>query len=151
LIARFGLPRLVVTGLLSIAAAYALFLPIGLDSSYAGGMLPTFLLAGLGFGLAFGPLNVAATSGVAPEEQGLAGGLLNTSFQLGAALVLAVVTAVAGANTAAGGSPQAILDGFHAALYVAVAAAVLGIVAAVQRRPAELVPVVALDEVLDEA
>ena len=57
-------------------------------------MLPTFLLAGIGFALAFGPLNVAGTSGVAPEEQGLAGGLLNTSFQFGGALVLAVVTAV---------------------------------------------------------
>ena len=78
----------------SIVAAYALFLPIGLDSSYALAMLPTFLLGGLGFALAFGPLNIAATNGIAPEEQGLAGGLLNTSFQFGGALVLAVVTAV---------------------------------------------------------
>jgi hypothetical protein len=43
----------------------------------------------VGFALAFGPLNIAATSGVMPEEQGLAGGLLNTSFQFGGALVLA--------------------------------------------------------------
>jgi predicted MFS family arabinose efflux permease len=87
MIGRFGTARLTVAGLVSIAVAYLLFLPIGLDSSYAV-MLPTFLLAGLGFGLAFGPINVAATTGVAPEEQGLAGGLVNTSFQLGAALVL---------------------------------------------------------------
>ena len=78
-------------GLVSTAVGYALFLPIGLDSSYALAMLPTFLLAGLGFALAFGPLNIAATNGIAPEEQGLAGGLLNTSFQFGGALVLAVV------------------------------------------------------------
>jgi hypothetical protein len=44
--------------------------------------------------LAYGPLNIEATNGIAPEEQGLAGGLLNTSFQFGGALVLAVVTAV---------------------------------------------------------
>ena len=68
-------------------------------------MLPTFLLTGLGFALAFGPLNIAATNGVAPGEQGLAGGLLNTSFQFGGALALAVVTAVLNANTV-GGTPQ---------------------------------------------
>jgi hypothetical protein len=72
-------------------------------------MLPTFVLAGLGFGLACGPLNVAATNGIAPEEQGLAGGLVNTSFQFGVALVLAVVTAVNSANT--GGSPAGLLNG----------------------------------------
>ena len=94
LIERFGATRLIALGLASPAAGYALFLPIGLDSPYALAMLPTFLFTGLGFGLAYGPLNVAATNGVAPEEQGLAGGLVNTSFQFGGALVLAVVTAV---------------------------------------------------------
>jgi MFS family permease len=135
LIMRFGVTRLIVAGMLAIGAGYALFLPIGLHSSYALGMLPTFLLAGLGFALAFGPLNVAATTGVAPHEQGLAGGLLNTSFQFGGALVLAVVTAVNNANVGIGGSPQALLDGFHAALVVSVGAAVLGIVAMVRRSP----------------
>jgi len=62
-------------------------------------------------------------------EQGLAGGLLNTSFQFGGALVLAVVTAVNNANVGSGGSPQALLDGFHAALIVSVIAAVLGVAA----------------------
>ena len=58
-------------------------------------MLPTLILLGLAFSLAYGPLTIAATDGVAEEEQGLAGGLLNVSFQFGAALGLAVVTAVA--------------------------------------------------------
>ena len=62
-------------------------------------MLPTMLLAGLGFALAYGPLNIAATNGIAPQEQGLAGGLVNTSFQFGGALALAVVTAVNAAYT----------------------------------------------------
>ena len=150
LIMRFGVTRLIVTGMVAITAGYALFLPIGLDSSYAFAMLPTFLLAGVGFALAFGPLNVAATSGIAPEEQGLAGGLLNTSFQFGGALVLAVVTAVNNANVGRGEGPAAILDGFHAALYVSVGAALLGIVAMVQRAPkVEAVP--ALEEVFEEA
>ena len=126
LIMRFGLTRLIVAGLLSTLAAYALFLPIGLDSGYATAMLPTFILGGLGFGLAYGPLNVAATNGIAPEEQGLAGGLVNTSFQFGGALVLAVVTAVYNAKAGTSGSPQSVIDGFHAAILVSVIAAALG-------------------------
>ena len=146
LIMRFGVTRLIVAGMVSITAGYLLFLPIGLDSTYLFGMLPTFLLAGVGFALAFGPLNVAATSGIAPEEQGLAGGLLNTSFQFGGALVLAIVTAVINANSGISGSPQAILDGFHSALYVSVGVAVLGILAMTRRAPAaEAAP--ELDEV----
>jgi MFS family permease len=137
LIFRFGLTRLIVGGLLSTAAAYALFLPIGLHSSYLPSVLPTMLLAGLGFALAFGPLNVAATTGVAPAEQGLAGGLLNTSFQFGGALVLAIVTAVNNANTG-GQTPRGLLDGFHPALLVSVVAALAGatiVGTRVRRRP----------------
>jgi hypothetical protein len=143
LIMRFGLTKLILAGTASTVGAYALFLPIGLDSGYVAAMLPTFLLAGVGFALAFGPLNVAATSGVAPQEQGLAGGLLNTSFQFGGALTLAVVTAVFNANRGVGGSPQALLDGFHAALYVSVIAAILGVAAVasgIRRRAAVTAP-----------
>src|SRR5206468_2296305 len=98
---------------------------------------------------AFGPLNVAATNGVAPEEQGLAGGLLNTSFQFGGALVLAIVTAVNNANVGGDGSPQAVLDGFHAALFVSVGAAVLGLTAMIRGRSEQAAPVV--EEALEEA
>jgi MFS family permease len=126
LVARFGVTPVILAGMVSAGAAFALFLPIGLDSSYATAMFPTFFLGGIAFALAYGPLNIAATNGIAPEEQGLAGGLVNTSFQFGGALVLAVVTAVNGANTGADGSPRALLDGFHAALVVPVIAAALG-------------------------
>ena len=128
-VARFGVKRLIVGGLTLIAVGYALFLPIGLDSAYVTAMLPTFILAGLGFGLAFGPVNIAAVTGVAAHEQGLAGGLINTSFQFGGALVLAVVTAVNNANTGAGGSGQALLDGFHPAIAVSLVAALCGVLA----------------------
>jgi MFS family permease len=134
-IARFGPTRLIVAGLLSASAAFALFIPIGLTSTYVPSVLPTMLLAGLGFALAFAPLNVAGTSGVAPAEQGLAGGLLNTSFQFGGALVLAIVTAVINANTD-GSTPQGLLDGFHPALVVSVAAALAGAAAVGLRLPA---------------
>jgi len=133
LIGRFGVTRLIAAGLAAVAAAYALFLPIGLDTGYLLGMLPTFLLAGVGFALSFGPLNVAGTNGVASHEQGLAGGLLNTSFQFGGALVLAIVTAVINAYSGSSGTPQATLDGFHAAIFVSVGAALLGLLATAQR------------------
>src|SRR5581483_1109329 len=151
LVGRFGVTRLIVAGMASIVAGYALFLPIGLHSSYAGGVLPTMLLAGLGFALAFGPLNVMATNCIAPSEQGLAGGLLNTSFQLGGALVLAVVTALDNAAAGAARTPQAMLDGFHAALVVSLAAGVVGLLAIgsrIPRRAAEQAPA---EDALDEA
>jgi MFS family permease len=151
LIMRFGVTRLIVAGMTLITAGYVLFLPIGLDSSYAFAMLPTFVLAGLGFALAFGPLNVAATNGVASGEQGLAGGLLNTSFQFGGALVLAVVTAVLNANVGSDGSPQALLDGFHAALIVSVGAGLLGVIAMTQRPVRQVQAQPELEEAFEEA
>ena len=94
---------------------------------YVTAILPTMIFAGFGFALAYGPLNIAATNGVAANEQGLASGLVSTSFQFGGALVLAVVTAVNNANTVADGSAQGLLDGFQAAVVVSVIAATLGV------------------------
>jgi EmrB/QacA subfamily drug resistance transporter len=139
LVMRFGIRRLITFGLASTAVAYSLFLPIGLDSSYAA-MLPTFVFAGLGFALAYGPLNIAATNGVAAEEQGLASGLVSTSFQFGGALVLAVATAVNSANVGADGTPSALLDGFQAAIGVSVIAAAIGVVVTAVRFRAALEP-----------
>jgi sugar phosphate permease len=140
LVMRFGIRRLITVGLASTGIGYALFLPIGLDSSYAWAMLPTFIFAGLGFALAYGPLNIAATNGVAPEEQGLAGGLVNTSFQFGGALVLAVATAVNNASAGSGGSPEALMDGFHAAIVVSLVVAALGVAVTLLRRRSGGVP-----------
>ncbi|MDN3027594.1 MFS transporter [Streptomyces sp. S.PB5] len=94
LVSRFGAPKVILAGLGAAALAYALLLPIASDTGYVSGMLPAFLLVGLAFSLAYGPLNIIATSGVSPDEHGVAGGLVNTAFQLGPALVLAAVTAV---------------------------------------------------------
>ena len=140
LVDRFGVMRVIVVGLSAAVAGYALFLRIGLDSNYATMMLPTFVLTGTAFGLAYGSLNIAATNGIAAHEQGLAGGLVNTSFQFGGALVIAIVTAVDNANTGPG--PEALLDGFQAALVVPFVVAVVGLAAVasgVRRRPAPAV------------
>src|SRR5262249_58313654 len=79
LIMRVGAIRLAVAGLVSLGVGYALFLRIGLDSGYATVLLPTFVVAGLGFGLAFGPAPVAETTGVAPEVQASASRRVHTS------------------------------------------------------------------------
>jgi len=156
LVGRFGIRRLITAGLASAAVGYALFVPIGLDSGYAAAVLPTVLLGGLGFALAYGPLNIAATNGIAPEEQGLASGLVNTSFQFGGALVLAIATAVNNAANGAADSPQTLLNGFQAAVVVSVIASGLGVAvtalrfrtrqAAVAEPVAELEPVEAEPE-----
>jgi EmrB/QacA subfamily drug resistance transporter len=145
LVMRFGIRRLITAGLASTAVAYSLFLPIGLDSGYAAAILPTMIFGGLGFALAYGPLNIAATNGVRAEEQGLASGLVNTSFQFGGALVLAVVTAVNNAYTGADGSSQALLDGFQAAVVVSVIAAGVGAIVTAARLRSRLAPVPAAE------
>ncbi|MCJ0874136.1 MFS transporter [Streptomyces sp. AP-93] len=117
LVARYGNGRLIFGGLLLAALAYGLFLPLGADWSYLL-MLPSLILLGLAFALVYGPLTIVATEGIAEEEQGLAGGLLYTAFQFGAALGLAGVTGVA-----AGAAEP--LDGYRAALLVPFAAALV--------------------------
>ena len=144
---RFGTTRPIAVGMTSFVAGYLLFLGIDIDSAYATAILPTILLVGVGFMLAFGPLNMAATSGVENHEQGLASGLVNTSFQVGGAIGLAIVTAVINGATAASdapaGSTPALLDGYQAGLIVSVVVAVFGLAVTVsgpirERWPARL-------------
>jgi len=127
LVNRFGVHRVVVAGLVLAVAAYLLFLPVGADWTYAE-MVPSLGVLGVACALAYGPLTIAATDGVAEEEQGLASGILTMSFQFGAALGLAVVTAVMVAVTGSDASPAAQLEGFHAALVVPLVAAILGVI-----------------------
>ncbi|MFD7863602.1 MFS transporter [Streptomyces sp. NPDC059783] len=125
LVTRFGNARVILGGLLLAALAYGLFLPLGADWSYAT-MFPSLILLGLSFSLAYGPLTIVATEGIAEEEQGLAGGLLYTAFQFGAALGLSAVTAGTAASGAA--TPAAQLDGYRDGLLVPFAAAALAAV-----------------------
>jgi hypothetical protein len=86
-------------------------------------MLPTFVLIAVAFSLAYGALTIAATDGVADADKGVAGGLVSMSLQFGAAVGLAIATAVNVGATDEG----ALLDGYRAALLVPVVAAVLGV------------------------
>jgi MFS family permease len=129
IVERFGTPRIIAVGMVLFVAGYALFLRINADPSYVTVILPSMLLIGAGFALTFPSLNIQATAGVADHEQGLASGLLNTSFQVGGAVVLAVVTAVVTSQAGTGGSSAALLDGYHPGVGVVTAAAALGLIA----------------------
>ncbi len=118
---RFGTTRVVLGGMIVGVAAYASFLPLRADWAY-GVMLPTLILIGVAFAFVYGPLTIAATDGIAESEQGLASGLLNASVQFGAALILAVVTAVNVTATGDDPSAEALLDGYRTALLVPLAA-----------------------------
>ncbi len=101
------------------------------------------LLLGIGAGIAFNPVLMAAMGDVPPEESGLASGVVNTAFMMGGALGLAVLASVAASRTASlGGSSDisALLAGYHLAFLVgalfALAAASLGL--ALFRVPASM-------------
>jgi len=114
---RFGTIRVVLGGMVVGIGAYASFLPLHADWAYVA-MLPSLILIGVAFAFVYGPLTIAATDGIAESEQGLASGLLNASVQFGAALILAVVTAVNVTATGDNPSPAALLDGYRTALLV---------------------------------
>ncbi|MDG4828197.1 MFS transporter [Solwaraspora sp. WMMD1047] len=120
LVNRFGNGRVLFVGMVLGALAYALFLPVASDWTYAA-MLPSLLLIGLAFSLVYGPLTMAATEGVEDGEHGLAGGLLYTSIQFGTALGLSAVTAVAAIRAVDGSE----LDAIRAGLAVSAIAAAL--------------------------
>jgi hypothetical protein len=134
--------RLIALAFVAFVAAYALFLPIDETPSYLLAILPSILLLGLGFMLGFPSINIQGTAGIADHEQGLASGLVQSSFQVGGALVLAVVSAVVTSRAGAHPTASSLLDAMHVALPIVtgVAAVALIVVAtglARRRRPAE--------------
>lgn len=128
LMTRFGSRPLLVVGGLCLALGLAILARLPADGSYLTDILPGLVLVAVGNGLAYAPVLATATSGVPPSEQGLASGLVNTSQELGAALGLASLAAVAAVSGAA------ILGGYRWA-YLVSAAAVLVAVALASRLP----------------
>ncbi len=93
LVSRFGNARVIFGGVLLAVLAYALFLPIDMDRTYAA-IFPAMLLLGVAFALVYGPLTIVGTDRIDEQDQGLASGLLYTAFQFGFALGISAVTAV---------------------------------------------------------
>ena len=112
LLPRVG-PRPLVPSGMAIAALGLVYLTgIGVDSSYAGAVLPAVIVMGVGFGLIMAPSFATATHGVEPGDAGVASAMVNTSQQVGGSLGLALLsTLVADAvssYTAAAGTPVAL-------------------------------------------
>lgn len=140
-IGRFGPKAMIVTGLAILAAGMAWLSLIRPDGSFWVDVLPASLLAALGMSLAFIPSLGTAISSARPEEGGLASGIVNTSYQIGSALGLAAMTAVASAFGADRlGDLDALTDGFSAAFLgaagIALAGALLAAVTLRSRQPA---------------
>lgn len=125
---RFGTERMIALGLAAFVTGYALMLRIHDTLSYPAVFLPTILLIGVGFALCFPMFNIQGTAGVADHEQGIASGLVQTSFQVGGAIVLAIVTAIVSSGGA--GSPTHVVDTYRVALEVVTGVAGLGLVVA---------------------
>src|SRR5215211_3817258 len=124
---RFGFKAPIVGGMLLLAVGMALLSLVRADGNFAADVLPASLIAAAGMALAFIPSLGTAISSAKPEEGGLASGIVNTSYQVGSALGLAAMTAVATSQGADRiGALPALTDGYSAAFLGAAAVAVAG-------------------------
>ena len=135
LVMRYGFRAPLATGLGLAGVGLLLFARAPVDGTYVVDVLPSMILLGLGAGMAFNPVLLAAMSDVAPQESGLASGIINTSFMMGGALGLAVLASIAASRTsdlldAGESSVAALTGGYHLAFLVgalfAIGAAVIG-------------------------
>jgi EmrB/QacA subfamily drug resistance transporter len=137
LVLRFGIRPPLSIGLLSASLGLLLLARAPVDGNFATDVLPSMILLGIGAGVAFNPVLLAAMSDVEPTEAGLASGLVNTSFMMGGALGLAVLASLAASRTTsllADGESQAaaLTGGYHVAfllgaIFAAVAAGLGGL------------------------
>ncbi|WP_433227049.1 MFS transporter [Actinomadura formosensis] len=139
-IGRFGPKAMTVAGLVVLAAGMGWLSFVRPDGNFQVDVLPASLVAALGMSLAFIPSLGTAISSARPEEGGLASGIVNTSYQVGSALGLAAMTAIAAVQGAdEPGNLPALTDGFSAAFLgaglIALAGAVLAAVTLRSARP----------------
>jgi EmrB/QacA subfamily drug resistance transporter len=133
-VGKLGPRATLILGLVLLGVALLLFARLPLAGSFAGDVLLPSLLAAAGMSLAYIPAMITATAGAARDQEGLASGVVNTTYQVGSAIGLAVMVALAGATTAdlaarGASAPAALSGGFTSAFVssavVAFAAAAL--------------------------
>ncbi|TQF75065.1 MFS transporter [Rhodococcus spelaei] len=128
LVDRFGSPRMIMAAIGSLSAGYLWFLFVGSDQpSYVVAIAPSVILLGFGFAFGFTSIMAQATAGVADSEQGLASGLVQTSMQVGAALVLALTTALVTGGSHAAGAAAVSFDQFRPGLVLVTGVALVGL------------------------
>src|SRR5256886_3390845 len=99
LVNRVGVKPVLVTGMVALTSGLVYFTQVSVHGTYLGDLLPGFLLIGVGLGFSFVPISIAALAGVQPAEAGLASGLINMSQQIGGALGIAALSAIATSTT----------------------------------------------------
>jgi hypothetical protein len=144
LVNRVGIKPVMVAGMAIMTVGIGYFTQISPGGSYVGDLLPGLLLIGLGMPLAYVAISIGGFTGVKQQDAGLASGLINTTQQIGGALGIAVLSAIATSiTTSAVGDgtsvPQAMTDGFRIAFWAGTGIAALGLLASlvvVKREPA---------------
>jgi sugar phosphate permease len=138
IVTRFGVRPTLTAGLLMSALSVAWLTRLPVEGHYFSDLFPAFVLGGAGMGLSFVPVTIASLTGVQRSDAGVASGLINTSRQIGGAVALAAVSAVAAtssgnfaaAHGVAASSAAALDHGFQTALYALTALLALGAVIA---------------------
>ncbi|MFJ3660004.1 MFS transporter [Streptomyces sp. NPDC090119] len=120
-----------VPGALLAAAGLGWFALISPDGGFVADVLGPSLVTSFGTGLVLAPVAAAATTGVAPHEAGMAGGLMNSSRQLGGCIGLAALATIAARHSGATATPAALNDGYALGLAIAAAMFVLAAVVAI--------------------
>jgi EmrB/QacA subfamily drug resistance transporter len=144
IVMRFGIRAPLGIGLGLAAVGLLLFARAPVDGTFVVDVLPSMILLGIGAGMAFNPVLLAAMGDVPQHEAGLASGVVNTAFMMGGALGLAVLASLAASRTTSledGGSSElaALAGGYHAAFLAgAVFAAAAGAIGAFLLRPASV-------------
>jgi EmrB/QacA subfamily drug resistance transporter len=131
LVVRVGAKPLLVAGMVAMTLGLVLFARISAGGTYVGDMLFPSLLTAIGIGLSFVPATICAVAGVAPAEAGLASGLVNTARLFGGALGLAILAALATAQTNSDlhrrvAAHVALTSGFQLAFIVSAAFTLVG-------------------------
>jgi EmrB/QacA subfamily drug resistance transporter len=140
LVMRFGIKMPIMAGLSMFILGLLLLARAPVDGNFAVDVLPSMLVMGIGGGITFNPLLLAAMGDVAPTEAGLASGVVNTAFMFGGALGLAVLASLAASRTDSlltnGDGPlAALVSGYHAAFLVGAIFAAVGMLGALLLRP----------------
>jgi MFS family permease len=144
-VVRLGFRAIAATGMALLGAGSLLLTQASVGGSYFGDIFIGLLVFGAGIGPAFATATIAALTGVAERESGVASGLSNTAFQLGGALGVAIVSTVAVTRSDdylagnEGANPLvALTEGFQSAFLACVVLAAIGVLLALVllRRPA---------------
>src|SRR2546429_1360562 len=98
-VGRIGVRPTLTAGLLASAVSVALLTRLPVHGHYFWDLFPWFVLGGAGMGLSFVPVTIASLTGVERSDAGVASGLINTSRQIGGAIGLAAVSAIAATST----------------------------------------------------